>query len=120
MVLGKGVEHHDVGRADRGGAPVEEVVARGIQLGGVGDVEVGVQGHGSASGRLDVGDRGGGAVGIPAVVHAHVVTVLGEHEGDDATQPAAGTGDERGHRVTASGRSARSRVSAAISAAYEG
>ncbi len=36
-------------------------------------VEVGVQGDGTASGGLDVGDRGGGAVRVAAVVHAHVV-----------------------------------------------
>ena len=64
VVLREGVEHDDVGGAHRGGAAVEEVVARGIQRGGVGDVEVGVQRGGSAPGGLDVGDRGGGTAGV--------------------------------------------------------
>ena len=92
--LGEGVEHDDVGGAHRGGAAVEQVVARGIQCGGVGDVEVGVQGGGPATGRLDVGDRGGGTVGVAPVVHADVVPVLRQHERDDPAQPAAGPGDE--------------------------
>ena len=94
---------------------VEQLVARGIQRGGVGDVEVGVQGDGTASGRLDVGDRGGRAVRVAAVVHADVVAVLGQHQRDDPAEPAAGPGDEGA--VTASARPARRGSSAAISAA---
>ncbi len=112
--LREGVEHDDVGRAHRGGAAVEQVVARGIQCGGVGDVEVGVQGGGPATGGLDVGDRGGGTVGVAPVVHADVVSVLRQHQRDDPAQSAAGPGDERGHRIRPTGSS---RVRAAISAA---
>ena len=116
-MLGEGVEHDHVGRAHGGTAAVEQVVARGIKRGGVVEVEVGVQGGRPATDGLDVGDRGGRTVGVTAVVHAHVVAGLGEHQGDDPAQPAAGAGDERGHRIRPTGSS---RVSAAISAAYDG
>ncbi len=115
--LREGVEHDDVGGAHRGSAAVEQVVARGIQCGGVGDVEVGVQGGGPAPGGLDLGDRGGGTLGVAPVVHADVVAVLRQHERDDPAQAAAGAGDERGHRIRPIGSS---RVRAAISAVYEG
>ena len=94
--------------------PVEEVVAGGVEGGGVLDGEVGVEGGRPASGRLDLGHGGRRARGVRAVVDAHVVTGLGEREGDRAPQPAARARDEGGHRIRPIGSS---RVSARISVA---
>ena len=66
------------------------------------------------TGGLDLGHRGGGPVGVAAVVHPDVVAVLGQHQRDDPAEPAAGPGDERAHRIRPTGAS---RVRAAISAA---
>ena len=52
-VLREGVEHDDVRGADRAAAQrVEQVVAGAVERGGVVDGEVGVEGDGTASGRL--------------------------------------------------------------------
>ena len=117
MVLGKGVENDDVGGPDGGSAPVQEVVARGVEGDGVVDGEVGVERYPPASGRLDLGHGGRRAHGVRAVVDAQVVTGLGEGEGDREPQAAARARDEGGHCIRPIGSS---RVSARISVAYEG
>ena len=117
VVLREGAEHDDAGAPDGGGAAVEEVVARGVERGGVGDVEVGVQRGASAARGLHVGDRGRRTLRVAAVVHPDVVAVLCQDLRDDPAQPAAGPGDEGRHCIRPTGSS---RVRAAISAAYEG
>ena len=81
---------------------------------GVVDREVGVEGGGTASGRLDLRRGGRGAHLVAAVVHADVVAGPGEGDRDGPAEAAARPRDERGHDIRPTGWV---RVSAVISVA---
>ena len=88
---GKALSTTTVRRVEGRGARVEEGVAGAVERAGVLDGEVGVEGGGTASGRLDL--RGGGRCArlVAAVVDAHVVARLGEGDRDRAAEAAART-----------------------------